>query len=114
MKKFLTTTAAVLFTAALIAQAPAGAAEATQVTIPQLMEQLYKWITANWQEVLIFTIALAEFITRLTPTEKDNALLKTIVSWLDKLLPNRKKGGGVHATFADKGSAPKLAYVPKK
>ena len=56
-------------------------------------------------------MALFEAIARLTPTEKDNNLLRTIQSWLDILIPNNKKGGGIFTAFNSQKDAPIQSLV---
>lgn len=48
----------------------------------------------NWVALLFGLIALAEVVTRLTPTEKDNTILEWVKKLLGVVLPNRKKDGG--------------------
>jgi len=50
----------------------------------------------NWQVVVLALIGLAEVIVKLTPTEKDNSILKKILDLLFFFIPNLKKGGGTH------------------
>lgn len=56
------------------------------------------WIIENQKELisaLFALVAFAEVIVRLTPTEKDNSILKKIVNILFFLFPNKKKDGGL-------------------
>lgn len=48
--------------------------------------------------VLSAIILLVEAVVNLTPTEKDNSILRKIKKWVGLLAPNRRKGGG---TFKD-------------
>jgi len=56
-----------------------------------------EFLITNWQVILFaVVIPLAWSIVRLTPTEKDDKILKTIVGIINFLVPDRKKGGGKH------------------
>jgi len=55
-----------------------------------------EFLKQNWQEILVGLLAFMEVITRLTPTKKDNTILKIISKIIDAILPNLKKGGGKH------------------
>lgn len=44
--------------------------------------------------IVVILITLAEAITNLTPTEKDNSVVMKIKSWFDILVPNRAKVKG--------------------
>lgn len=76
-----------------------------------------KWLWNNFENiaaVLVLLIMAVEPIIRWTPTERDNNVLRTIQSWLDRLVPNVRKGGGVFAAFTRKEDAPKIAAVVPK
>lgn len=56
------------------------------------------WIIENKEAlagILFGLVAVAEIVVRLTPTEKDDSILKKIVNVLFIIFPNRKKGGGL-------------------
>lgn len=56
-----------------------------------------EFLIENWQTILFAVVLpLAWSIVRLTPTKKDDKILKTIVTIINVILPDRKKGGGVH------------------
>jgi hypothetical protein len=103
--------------------APAPAADTTE-TPPEpspsaddsknIFAVLWAWIMANKEAAIAMLLFLLDAIVRLTPTEKDNNLLRIFQSWLDKVLPNRKKGGGRFAAFDDTADAPALAAVIPK
>jgi hypothetical protein len=97
---------------------PAGVVPGTGETVtPPDKNRGFNLITflkERWQDILLWFIPLLWFIVRLTPTKKDDDFVKIILSWLDAVVPNRKAAGGVHATYSDASTAPKLAYVPKK
>ena len=45
-------------------------------------------------------LALLEVIVRLTPSQKDNSILNKVMWVVDKIIPNKSKGGDVmHKTF---------------
>ncbi len=48
----------------------------------------------NWVPLLLGLIGLAEVVTRLTPTKKDDSILEWVKKLLDVFLPNNKKEGG--------------------
>jgi hypothetical protein len=50
----------------------------------------------NYIPLLAGLIAFAEVIVRITPSEKDNSILKKITDILFFFIPNLKKGGGTH------------------
>jgi hypothetical protein len=73
-----------------------------------------KWLWNNFEEiagVLVLLIMAIDPIIRWTPTERDNNVLRIIQSWLDRLIPNARKAGGVFAAFTRKEDAPKIAAV---
>lgn len=53
------------------------------------------FISKNWGVLTLSLLAFAETIVRLTPSEKDNSILKLISTLLNSIIPNFKKGGGV-------------------
>lgn len=53
------------------------------------------FISNNWGVLTLSLLAFAETIVRLTPSEKDNSILKLISTILNSIIPNLKKGGGV-------------------
>jgi len=73
-----------------------------------------EFLKREWANILLWFIPLLWFIVRLTPTKKDDDIVKIVLSWLDAIVPNRKADGGVHATYTDASTAPKIAFVPKK
>lgn len=73
-----------------------------------------KWLWNNFEEiaaVVVLLIMAVDPIVRWTPTEKDNNVLRTIQSWIDRLIPNARKAGGVFAAFSKKSDAPSLGVV---
>lgn len=62
---------------------------------------LINWIQSNWGEVVtgyLAIVGLASWIVKLTPTLKDDDVLKNIVRFLGKYI----------AVNTDKGSSPKV------
>lgn len=58
---------------------------------------MIEFLKENWGTILFsVVIPLAWAVVRLTPTEKDDKILKTIVGIINFILPDRKKGGGKH------------------
>ena len=72
---------------------------------------IFDWVKANYIILIGIVMTLFEAVVRLTPTEKDNNLFRTIQSWLDMLLPNYKKGGGKFAAFDNENDAPVQSLV---
>lgn len=67
------------------------------------------WFKSNIAEVVgVITtiIALLDVLLRLTPTEKDNNALRVIQSWLDKIVPNKRDGGGIFTAYEKKEDVP--------
>ncbi|HLN72099.1 MAG TPA: hypothetical protein VK205_02315 [Prolixibacteraceae bacterium] len=52
------------------------------------------FLSANWGVLSLSLLGFLEVITRLTPSEKDNTVLKFLSSILNAVIPNLKKGGG--------------------
>jgi hypothetical protein len=57
---------------------------------------MLEFLQGNWMQLLAGVIALAEVVVRLTPSEKDNSVLKKILNILFFFIPNLKKNGGTH------------------
>lgn len=60
-------------------------------------------IQENWElvvQIALIIYAIAKVVVNLTPSEKDNLILTKVVEFVEKLvdllIPNLKKGGGVH------------------
>lgn len=53
------------------------------------------FFTDNWGVLALSLLAFAETVVRLTPSQKDNSILRIISTILNSLIPNYKKGGGV-------------------
>lgn len=52
------------------------------------------FFTRNWGALMMGLLGFADLVTRLTPTEKDNSIVNFLVSVLNAVIPNLKKGGG--------------------
>ena len=57
---------------------------------------MMEFIIENLTALIWALIAFAVVITRLTPTQKDNDILNLIIRFLNVILPNNRKGGGLH------------------
>ncbi len=66
----------------------------------------------NFAAILALLFIAIEPIVRWTPTEKDNNLLRTLQSWLDRLIPNAKKGGGTFTAYRTEDDVPALGVPP--
>ena len=78
------------------------------------MQDIILYIIAHKMDLvkIIFgIIAVAEVVVRLTPTEKDNNILRVVQSWIDRIFPNKRKGGGLFRAFKKRKDAPPIAYV---
>lgn len=52
------------------------------------------FLSANWGALSLSLLSFLEVLTRLTPTEKDNTVLKLLSNIQNAIIPNLKKGGG--------------------
>lgn len=57
---------------------------------------MIEYFKLNWEWLVPALFITLEAIVRITPTDKDNSLLEKVKELFDFLLPNLKKGGGVH------------------
>lgn len=80
-------------------------------TLFDLLKKGVDWVVENWY---ILILPLLEIVVRIIPGEKDNNILRMIQSWLDAIIPNRRKGGGRFVAYDDKDSAPSGRYVGDK
>ncbi len=61
------------------------------------MENIVHWINAHWADILAIygaAVALATIIVKITPSQKDDAILAKIVkflNWFSTVNPNVKK-----------------------
>lgn len=59
------------------------------------METIINFILENWEAGIGISVLLATLLGRLVPTDRATIYVD-IIGWIVKLIPNRKKGGGVH------------------
>lgn len=55
--------------------------------------ELWIWVQANAKDLLLVLtslVTIASVIVKLTPTQKDDALLAKIMPWIEKIALNRK------------------------
>lgn len=55
--------------------------------------EIVNWIIANAKELWVIVatvVTLASLIVKLTPTQKDDAILAKIMPWLEKIALNKK------------------------
>lgn len=52
------------------------------------------FILKNWGILSLSFLSFLEVVTRLTPSEKDNTVLKFLSNILNAIIPNLRKGGG--------------------
>lgn len=70
----------------------ASVGEPIEATVGETIEP--NFFIRNWGVLLMSLLGLADVVTRLTPTEKDNSILNFINSVINAIIPNLKKGGG--------------------
>jgi len=66
---------------------------------PSLFDNVFNWIAENWGSGLVLSVIVSTLLTRLVPTEKAKMITDVIGLLIDvyqKIIPNRKNGGGVH------------------
>ena len=89
----------------VLAQKSSGSATATIVREKQGVQLQFEqttdgvevpggFIARNWDSLLFGLLTFYELIARLTPTTKDNTIVKVLTSILNAVVPNFKKGGG--------------------
>jgi len=57
------------------------------------MGNIISWVSANWLSittVIAYAIAIASIIVKLTPSQKDDALLTKIIAFLSKYIALNK------------------------
>ena len=55
---------------------------------------MIEWVVENWEiclGIVTAALVLAGAIVKLTPTKKDDEIVATVKSWVDKLPPTLKK-----------------------
>jgi len=55
--------------------------------------ELWIWVQANAKDLLLVLtslVTIASVIVKLTPTQKDDAILAKIMPWIEKIALNRK------------------------
>lgn len=48
----------------------------------------------NWGTLVLGLLGFLDVVARLTPTEKDNSIVNLLVTVINAIIPNFKKGGG--------------------
>ena len=61
---------------------------------PTVTDTKGNFFTNNWGALLIGLLGFADMVARLTPTEKDNSIINFLITILNAIIPNLKKGGG--------------------
>lgn len=64
------------------------------VSLEPQRQSLGDFLSLNWGVLSLSLLSFLEVVTRLTPSEKDNTVLKFLSNILNVLIPNLKKGGG--------------------
>lgn len=55
-----------------------------------------EFITQNWEYISAAAAGVVGLVVRLVPTNKNLDLVSKALKFLDKIIPNVKKGGGTH------------------
>jgi len=55
-----------------------------------------EFILNNWEILLPAALAVAWAVVRLTPTKKDDRIMKVISYLVNSIIPDVKKDGGTH------------------
>ena len=78
---------------AALAQEEGGVqAEPEQTNVGQ--ESAGNFFSDNWGALLMGILGFIDLVARLTPTEKDNSIVNFLMTLLNSIIPNLKKGGG--------------------
>ena len=62
---------------------------------------MLEFLKENWLALLLGVLGLAEVITRLTPTTRDDTILEWIKQIIGVVFPNRKAGGGTFTSHTN-------------
>ena len=57
-------------------------------------ESTGNFFSDNWGALLMGILGFIDLVARLTPTEKDNSIVNFLMTLLNSIIPNLKKGGG--------------------
>ena len=57
-------------------------------------ESAGNFFSDNWGALLMGLLGFIDLIARLTPSEKDNSIVNFLMTLLNSIIPNLKKGGG--------------------
>ena len=80
-------------TPAALAQEEGGVqVEPEQTNVGQ--ESTGNFFSDNWGALLMGILGFIDLVARLTPTEKDNSIVNFLMTLLNSIIPNLKKGGG--------------------
>lgn len=61
--------------------------------VPELVEG-GNFFSKNWGALLMGLLGFIDMVARLTPTEKDNSIVNSLMTLFSALIPNFRKGGG--------------------
>ncbi|MDP3643088.1 MAG: hypothetical protein Q8S54_07845 [Bacteroidota bacterium] len=67
-------------------------AEPDQTNMGQ--EATGNFFSDNWGALLMGLLGFVDLVARLTPSEKDNSIINFLMTLLNAIIPNFKKGGG--------------------
>jgi hypothetical protein len=67
-------------------------AEAEQTKVEK--EVKGNFLLDNWGALLMGILGFIDLVARLTPTEKDNSIVNFLMTLINAIIPNFKKGGG--------------------
>ena len=78
---------------AALAQEEGGVqAEPEQTNVEKEVSE--NFLLDNWGALLMGLLGFIDLVARLTPTEKDNSIVNFLMTLLNAIIPNFKKGGG--------------------
>jgi len=77
----------------------ASTGSATEESVPAVGEPIEpaeggNFLTENWGILLLGLLGFFDLVARLTPTEKDNSIVNFLLTILNAIIPNFRKGGG--------------------
>jgi hypothetical protein len=70
--------------------------EDPNVAVSKLVEPVEggNFFSDNWGALVLGLFGFIDLVARLTPTEKDNSIVNFLMTLLNSIIPNFKKGGG--------------------
>jgi len=66
------------------------------------MENIVKFLSSNWDLIIIILFSIYELAVRVKPTLKSHSILNFLAIVLDRSVPNKVAGGGQFVLNNDK------------